>query len=104
MERPLVGGSSGPTPPPTPPPPEDRAAFFRAIATDGDDEIAGVAALCDAHANVQGVELLPYHRFGEYKWKEMGVTYPMRGGRTPSRETIASVKRKFEARGVRVIV
>jgi pyruvate-formate lyase-activating enzyme len=101
MERPLVGGSSGPTPPPTPP--EDRAAFFRAIATDGDDEIAGVAALCDAHANVQGVELLPYHRFGEYKWKEMGVTYPMRGGRTPSRETIASVKRKFEARGVRVI-
>ena len=31
-----------------------------------------------------GVELLPYHRFGEYKFERMGFAYKLAGMNTPS--------------------
>ena len=83
---------------------ETRLDVFRRLATDGDEDVDGVARVVHAHANIAGVELLPYHRFGEYKWREMGLAYPLRGMKTPSKETIERVKARFEARGVTVIL
>jgi hypothetical protein len=34
----------------------------------------------------------------------MGLAYPLRGMKTPSKETIERVKARFEARGVTVIL
>jgi hypothetical protein len=39
-------------------------AAFADIATDGEDEVKGVAAIAKRFSNVAGVEILPYHRFG----------------------------------------
>ena len=67
-------------------------------------EVRGVAAIAKRHSNVVGVEVLPYHRFGEYKWGEMGLRYPLEGMETPSLHTITRVKKMFEALGVKVIL
>lgn len=38
--------------------------------------------------NVKKVEVLPYHTFGEYKWKELGLEYPLAGIEPPSKERV----------------
>lgn len=38
--------------------------------------------------NVKKVEVLPYHTFGEYKWKELELEYPLAGIDPPSKERI----------------
>lgn len=38
--------------------------------------------------NVQKVEVLPYHTFGEYKWKELGYEYPLAGIDPPTKDRI----------------
>lgn len=43
--------------------------------------------------NVQKVEVLPYHTFGEYKWNELGYEYPLAGIEPPSEERIANANR-----------
>jgi pyruvate-formate lyase-activating enzyme len=62
-----------------------------------------VARLAKRHANVAGVELLPYHTFGAYKWREMGLEYPLSEMKPPSVTTVARVKRLLESEGVRVV-
>lgn len=43
--------------------------------------------------NVQKVEVLPYHTFGECKWKELGYDYPLAGIDPPSKERVANANR-----------
>lgn len=43
--------------------------------------------------NVEKVEVLPYHTFGEYKWKELGYEYPLAGIEPPTKERIANANR-----------
>ena len=81
-----------------------RSFTFGDIATDGEVECKGVAAIAKAHSNVAGVEILPYHKFGVYKWEEMGLAYPLSGMETPTDETLTRVTRLFEAEGIEVIV
>ena len=38
--------------------------------------------------NVERVEVLPYHTLGAYKWKELGLEYPLEGIPTPSNQQL----------------
>lgn len=47
--------------------------------------------------NVKRTEVLPYHTFGEYKWKELGYDYPLEGIDPPSAERIENAERILHA-------
>ena len=42
--------------------------------------------------NIEKVELLPFHKLGEYKWKELGLDYALDNTREASEEDIARVR------------
>lgn len=59
--------------------------------------------LADYLANfscIQTVELLPFHKMGEYKWKELGIEYKLEGTREPAKEELLMAKKIFEDKGM----
>ncbi|MFO7936554.1 MAG: pyruvate formate-lyase-activating protein [Kiritimatiellia bacterium] len=47
---------------------------------------------------IKKVELLPYHKMGIYKWKQMGIPYPLKSVEPPSEEEIEIAKDVFRQR------
>ena len=51
---------------------------------------------------VEQVELLPFHKMGEYKWEALRLVPPLRDTPEPDREEVEAAKALFRARGLRV--
>ncbi len=81
----------------------DRSERFVEYATNGEDDLRALADLSKAHACVRGVELLPYHRFGEYKFERMGFAYKLAGMNTPSAAEIDEATAFLTSLGVDVL-
>lgn len=43
--------------------------------------------------NVERVEVLPYHTLGAFKWKELGMEYPLEGIPEPSQERVENARK-----------
>lgn len=53
---------------------------------------------------VELVELLPFHKMGEYKWKQMGLQYSLLGTPEPSEEDVEMAREIMESRGLQVLL
>ena len=61
--------------------------------TDGIDSLRRLGAFIKTLANVQRVEVLPYHTLGVAKWKSLGLPYALEGVSPPTEEQIALARR-----------
>ena len=74
-----------------------KPVWIRHVLVPGrSDEDAYLIRLRDFIAtlkNVEKVEVLPYHTLGVYKWKELGLEYPLEGVEPPTTERVENAKR-----------
>jgi len=60
--------------------------------TDDLDEIKKMEEFLSAMDNVEKIEVLPFHKMGEFKWKELGYEYKLKDTPTPTKELVEKVK------------
>jgi pyruvate formate lyase activating enzyme len=56
--------------------------------TDNKEDLHRLAAFIRTLKNVEKIEVFPYHKLGVYKWKELGLAYPLEGIEPPSEESV----------------
>jgi pyruvate formate lyase activating enzyme len=72
--------------------------------TDNLDSIRQLSEHLTHYPNVSKVELLGFHKMGEYKWKEMNLDYKLGNTAEPSQELLMEVKAIFESSGKEVSI
>ena len=60
--------------------------------TDNEEDLLKLKDFIDSLKTVEKVELLPYHNIGEFKWKKLGLKYPLEGIRQATDEDIKKAK------------
>lgn len=60
--------------------------------TDDLEDLKELRKFIDSLSNVKRVEILPYHKLGEFKWENFGEEYPLKNVEKPSDELISKAK------------
>lgn len=71
--------------------------------TDAPHNIAGVADFVATLNNVEKVEVLPFHKMGEYKWEQLGYDYQLKETQPPTAEQVQAAQAIFCSRGITVV-
>ncbi|NUK30025.1 pyruvate formate lyase-activating protein [Parageobacillus sp. VR-IP] len=61
--------------------------------TDDPNDLRRLAAFIRTLNNVKKIEILPYHKLGVYKWKALGLKYPLEEIEPPSEESVQMAQR-----------
>ncbi len=61
--------------------------------TDDENDLKKLKSFIDSLKTVEKVEVLPYHKMGEYKWKSLGLEYPLKNVREPNESEIEKAKK-----------
>jgi pyruvate formate-lyase 1-activating enzyme len=70
--------------------------------SDNLDYIQKLADHLSYFPNVSKIELLGFHKMGEFKWKELGLEYRLADTKEPTKELLNEVKAIFESSGINV--
>lgn len=65
--------------------------------TDFDEDLKALRSFLDGLSNIERVDVLPYHTLGAYKWKELGLSYPLEGIDPPTNDRIENAKKILKA-------
>lgn len=72
--------------------------------TDNLSSVEKLSEHLDQYPNVAKIELLAFHKMGEYKWKELGLNYTLSDTKEPDQELLQKTKEIFERNGKTVSV
>ena len=61
--------------------------------TDDIEDIRKLAEFLKRYENVTNIEVLPFHKDGEYKWQDLNIPYDLGGVRVPTAEEVRAVKK-----------
>jgi len=64
--------------------------------TDNDNSIRNLIEYLKPYSVVEKIEWLPYHTLGVFKYKELGISYPLEGVEPLNKERIAEIKKMEE--------
>ena len=68
--------------------------------TDNDKDLTELADFLTTLDNIDKVEILPYHRLGEFKWEQLGMDYEFKDMLPPSDERVQNAKNIFKEKGI----
>ena len=68
--------------------------------TDSPENVRGVAEFVSRFPNVERLEVLPFHKLGEYKWEALDFPYKLKDVRPPRPELIKGVVNVFVEHGI----
>ena len=60
--------------------------------TDDEHDLLRLKDFISSLKTVDRVEILPYHSLGEYKWKALGLKYPLEGVRDANEDDVQRAK------------
>ena len=60
--------------------------------TDFDEHLIKLGEFVKTLKNVDKFEILPYHTMGEFKWRELGIPYPLEGVKPPTADRVKNAK------------
>jgi pyruvate formate lyase activating enzyme len=67
---------------------------------DAPENIEGVAQIAAGLGNVERVDVLPFHKMGEYKWARLGLPYTLKDTQPPSDQQVAATLEVFRKYGL----
>jgi pyruvate formate lyase activating enzyme len=71
--------------------------------TDDRQNVEGLADFIAGLKNIEKVEVLPFHKMGEYKWQQLGYDYQLKDTEPPTPELIQQTLDIFRSRGLNVV-
>jgi pyruvate formate lyase activating enzyme len=71
--------------------------------TDGSENIDGVASFAASMGNVERVDVLPFHKLGEQKYRTLGIPFPLADTPTPTTQQVDEARARFAAHGLVVV-
>ncbi len=71
--------------------------------TDSPENVESLAQFVSKLHNVELVEVLPFHKMGEYKWEQLGYEYKLKNTSPPSLEKLQAVIDVFKQYGLKVL-
>lgn len=64
--------------------------------TDNLEDIEELAKFLTTLPNVDRIDVLPFHKMGEYKWEQLGYEYALADTQEPTRESVTETKQIFK--------
>ena len=68
--------------------------------TDTEENLDAVAEIALRLKTVERVEVLPFHKLGEFKWEELGMTYQLADTPACSEDHAEEVRERFRSQGL----
>lgn len=65
--------------------------------TDNLEDIEGLAKFLSILSNVERIDILPFHKMGEYKWEKLGYNYELANVKEPTPESVSAAKNIFKS-------
>jgi pyruvate formate lyase activating enzyme len=63
-----------------------------------------LASFLTSFSCIEQVELLPYHRMGQYKWEQLHLTYSLSDVHEPTKDELSMARSIFEKQGLPVLM
>lgn len=71
--------------------------------TDDPENIAGLAEFVSHLTNVTRIEILPFHKMGEYKWEQLGYEYLLKDTPEATQDDVDKAVKIFQRYGLTVV-
>lgn len=72
--------------------------------TDNPENIEQLAQFVSTLGNVERIDILPFHKMGEYKWEELGYEYALKDTHEPSSKEVAKAEKIFAKYGLSELI
>jgi pyruvate formate lyase activating enzyme len=72
--------------------------------TDTRKNLKALVAFLHEIKHFELLDLLPYHTYGIYKWKKLGLKYALEGVKPPPPKKVAKIKKMLEDEGFKVLL